>query len=197
MASLLVLALGGPLVKALLPCIKFGLDLLQPDMDASVSLSRAGWEQVLELRPLTIRPVALTSAHYLPPFTHPGRWTTELSHHLLPATLYLGALWSWPTYGRTDAGYRITASAVGVPFMIIASIVVWPAAQVDIAIVQQATALGSVRREPAIVTALVFLESGGRALLALGLAGLYHAYAQYLFARSRLAPMMGRARQAP
>lgn len=163
--SLGLLAFGPATFEALLPVLKFVIDLLQPDLDATLRLALKAGDWNIEMEPLVVHPIRLARGRYLASGTHLGVWSTDLSHNLLPLALFLSAVLAWPVRRRLESMWRLALSTPVLLLLLVLSAPIVLAGQLEISIVRQAARLGVPTQEPGLVTFLVFMESGGCWLL--------------------------------
>lgn len=165
--SLGLLASGPALFEVLLPLFKFTIDLLQPDLDATLRVARKAGDWTIEMQPLVIRSVRFADDRYLQSGTRLGWWSTDLGHNLLPLVLYLSAIVAWPVRRKVEWIGRL---AVSVPVAFVLLVISAPlvlAGQLEISLIREAAQFGAAVSEPRLVTFLIFMESGGCWLLPL------------------------------
>lgn|GEM_PF-1128610 len=163
--SLALFVIGPALFEALLPLLKFLVDLMQPELDASLRLVHYGHDGVIEMRPLIVHPIRIGDGFYPPGGVLVERATTELVHQLLPSALYLSALLAWPARRKQEWVGRLALAIPVTTILVLLSTSLFLAGQLELVLVMQREQAGTLSREPWLVTFLIFMESGGRWLL--------------------------------
>jgi len=164
----LALFLGGRLVVfAALPALTVFIDTVQSDFVADLSLApaRGGW--MVQMRPLSVRAIPIAPGKVLQAGTRLEPFATTLAHTLVPPLLFLTAVLVWPATRPREWLVRLLAAVptlavlllLGAPILLMGRLQMW--------LVEMGMHYGAAFREPAWVTFMIFMESGGNWLLPL------------------------------
>jgi len=163
-----VLLFGGRvLLTAMLPLFNVFIDLMQPDFVPSLEIvpDADGW--VVRLRPLIAKAIAVGPGTIIPPGARLDWFSTSVDHTLVPILLFLTALLSWPTTGTREWGLRVLTGLPALIVVLLLSAPILLIGRVQMWVTELAVRNGAVFQEPALVTFMIFMESGGRWLLPL------------------------------
>jgi hypothetical protein len=159
---LLLLALGRP--------IAFIADLYSPHLVTRAMPVAAHGSSRLEVRAVTTSPIAMGGQRHLPPLTPLGPFDLSLAHAIVPVALLGAVLLGWPAAARRE---RLLRAAAWLPAAAVLLLLVVPlhvAGLVDMQVEGTRLAAGEPPNRLWTIEAMVFLESGGRLLLAVMLA---------------------------
>jgi hypothetical protein len=164
--SLLVAFLGHRLIALLLPFFTVVVALALPDTVPSLAVVLRDHEYLLTLSFWTTRPVELGDQAMLASFSRFENATTHVSHSLVPATILLVPLLAWRARTLTERMLRLL---LGVPVLIAVLAATSPlllAGRAEMMFLEMRLGHGAQPWTPPLVWWLIFLESGGRWLLA-------------------------------
>ena len=156
-----LLAGGRVLLGMLLPLFSTFIDMMQPDFAPTLEMASDanGWS--MRLRPLITKAIALGPHSFISPGTRLEWFSTSVNHTLVPILLFLTALLSWPITGVRECCARLLA---GIPVLIVVLLLSAPIlliGRVQMWLAQLAMRNGAAFHEPASVTFMIFMESGG------------------------------------
>jgi hypothetical protein len=163
-----VLLFGGRvLLTAMLPLFNVFIDLMQPDFVPSLEIvpDADGW--VVRLRPLIAKAIAVGPGTIIPPGARLDWFSTSVDHTLVPILLFLTALLSWPTTGTREWGLRVLTGLPALIVVLLLSAPILLIGRVQMWVTELAVRNGAAFHEPALVTFMIFMESGGRWLVPL------------------------------
>ena len=163
----LAIGYGRQAIALALPLFDRVIDVVQDDFVATVEIAQEEGAWVLRVRPLLVRPVGLNAELAMPAGTRLRWFVTHVDHTLVPPLLFLMALLAWPAGRWRELAARLVAA---VPILLLILALTAPillVGQVQMVAADLAVLAGGPRREPLLVTAMVFMESGGRWLLPL------------------------------
>ncbi len=163
----LAIGFGRQAVALALPLFDGVIDRVQDDFVANVELAQDQGVWVLRMQPLLIRPVALNAGLAMPPRTRLRAFVTHVDHTLVPPLLFLMVLLAWPARRWRELAVRLLLAAPVLLLILALTAPILLAGQVQMVFADLAVLAGSPRREPLLVTLMVFMESGGRWLLPL------------------------------
>ena len=150
------------------------------------------------MQPLLVRPVALNAELAMPAGTRLRWFVTHVDHTLVPPLLFLMALLAWPADRWGELTARLLAA---VPVLVLILALTAPlllVGQAQMVVADLAALAGDPRREPLLVTLMVFMESGGRWLLPLAGGVLCIALGRWLQgARTKVQPGAGGRAENP
>jgi hypothetical protein len=173
LAAALVFAVGRPLVQASLPLLQAVTDFVWPQYIGRVALADAPGGAMLQLTVTTGREIPLGRDLYVPAGQRIDPASSSLAHVLVPVVILAAALVAWPLAGRRDLFVRLLAV---VPLALVVLALTAPFSLVGLLEIGVAELRGRVMaggaRETWPIAYLIFLESGGRWLLPIVLAGL-------------------------
>jgi hypothetical protein len=163
-----VLLIGGRvLLTAMLPLFNVFIDLMQPDFVPSLEIARDADGWVVRLRPLIAKAIAVGPGTIIPPGTRLDWFSTSLDHTLVPILLFFTALLSWPTTSAREWGLRVLTGLPALLVVLLLSAPILLIGRVQMWLTELAVRNGAPFHEPAWVTFMIFMESGGRWLLPL------------------------------
>jgi hypothetical protein len=165
-----LLAVRLPLMTLLLPYFDLVIRLLQSDFSPSLRMVHEAGSWMIQMTPFLLRPVGLTDQLALRPFIALEPISVHVDHALVPLVLLVTAAASWPLAGRIEALVRVLLAVPAVAAALALTTPVLLAGRAQMSVVELALMHGASFHEPALVTLLIFMESGGRWLLALALA---------------------------
>jgi hypothetical protein len=163
----LAIGLGRQALVPALPLFDRVIDMVQDDFVATVEIAQDQGTWVLRIQPLLVRPVTLSAELAMPPGTRLRWFVTHVDHTLVPPLLFLMALLTWPATRRRELAARLL---LAVPVLLLILTLTAPillVGQVEMVTADLAVLAGAPRREPPLVTLMVFMESGGGWLLPL------------------------------
>jgi hypothetical protein len=158
------------LITALLPYFDIVIRLLQSDFVASLRIAEVKGQWMIQMTPFLLRAVPLTDQLALRSFVELPPFFVGVTHALVPVVLLIAAIASWPFASYRDAITRVVLAIVSVPLVLASTTPLLLAGRLQMWIIELAMQHGAGSREPALVTAMIFMESGGRWLLPLMLA---------------------------
>jgi hypothetical protein len=189
----LAIGFGRQALVPALPLFDRVIDVVQDDFVASVEIAQDQGAWVLKMQPLLVRPVGLNAELAMPAGTRLRWFVTHVDHTLVPPLLFLMALLAWPAGRWRELAARLL---VAVPVLLLLLALTAPillAGQVQMVAADLAVLAGGPRREPLLVTLMVFMESGGRWLLPLAGGVLCIALGRWSQgARTQMLPVAGR-----
>ncbi len=150
------------------PLLAWGCERWLPGFEAQVTHSDA---DTMALRVIAVRPLRVAGAAWIAPGAVLTAHATIL-HQIVPPVIFYTALCVWPPLRR---GRLLLRLVLGIPVSALLITVVTSlqlAGLVEITLQHYAGQLGVVRPESTVLAGLVFMESGGRWLLALIVAAL-------------------------
>lgn len=165
--SALVIGFGRQGLAGALPMLDRVVNLVQEDFVATVEIVQDAGEWVLRIQPVLVRPVRLNAELSLPPGTRLRRFVTHVDHTLVPPLLFLLVLFAWPASRWRELAVRLL---LAVPVLVLVLALTAPillVGQVQMVLTDLKVMAGDPFRQPALVRMMVFMESGGRWLLAL------------------------------
>jgi hypothetical protein len=163
----LAIGFGRQALAPALPLFDRVIDVVQDDFAGTVEIAQSEGAWVLRVRPLLVRPVRLSAELAMPAGTRLRWFVTHVDHTLVPPLLFLMALLAWPAGRWRELAARLV---VAVPVLLLVLGLTAPillVGQVQMVVADLAVLAGGPRREPLLVTSMVFMESGGRWLLPL------------------------------
>jgi hypothetical protein len=166
-AVVLVLAAGPGLVAALMPAVAWLSDLATPHLVTHAGVVGDGLGARIEARAIIVAAVPVAPSHHVPPLTPIGPVSFTMVHALVPLTLLAATLFAWPCTGTREAARRGVWGVVGGAALVLAQSAVHLAGLVDMTLLDLTARAVADPPMPWTVTALHFLESGGRWLAAL------------------------------
>jgi hypothetical protein len=177
---------GRALLSALLPVFGAFIDLMQPDFVPSLEIAPDAQGWVLRLRPLVAKAIGVGPGVVIPAGTRLDWFSTSVDHTLVPILLFLTALLSWPATSTREWGLRLLAALPALIWVLLLSAPILLIGRVQMWVTGLAVRNGAAFQEPALVTFMIFMESGGRWLVPLGAAAACIALGQRI-RRSALA----------
>ncbi len=188
----LAIGFGRQMLALALPLFDRTIEVVQDDFVARVEIAQDHGAWVLRMQPLLVRPLYLNANLAVPQGTRLRWFFTHVNHTLVPPLLLLMALLAWPVAGWRELAARLLT---GVPVLVLVLALTVPillVGQVQMMAAYLAVLAGAARREPVLVTLMVFMESGGRWLLPLAGGVLCIALGRWLQgARPRMQPPGG------
>jgi len=164
------LAAQRPLTAMLLPFFEAAISLLQQDFAATLRLVEIKGQSVIQMTPFLLRPVSLTDQLALRPFVPLASFPVSVDHALVPLVLLITGVASWPFASSREAAVRMLMTIAALPLVLALSTPVLLVGRQQMLFVEAALRQGARFHEPGLVTLMIFMESGGRWLLPLGLA---------------------------
>lgn len=159
-----------PLTSLLLPLFESAIDILQQDFTATLLLVQEKGEWVIQMAAYLARPLALTDRVVLPAFAALPPFQVSVDHALVPLVLLLTAVASWPFVSGREAAVRTVLTIAAAPLVLALSTPLLLVGRQQMIFVEAAMRQGASFHEPALVTLMIFMESGGRWLVPLVLA---------------------------
>jgi len=156
---------GRPLLAWTLPWQAQWIEWLQPGFVIVLSLDPGAGAAAITMKPVTLQPIALTGDYVIPAEARLPASSTNLDHSLLPIVILLTALLGWPTRRWREFAFR---AALALPCLLLILACTAPlllAAKLQMQMLQVIAALGASSPPTALVTTMLFMESGGRWLL--------------------------------
>lgn len=163
----LAIGLGRQALTPALPLYDRVIDAIQDDFVATVEMAREqdGW--VLRIQPLLVHPLKLNAELSMPAGTRLRWFITHVDHTLVPPVLLLMATLAFPAARWRELAARLLIALPVLVLILALTAPVLLVGQVQITAADLARLAGEPRREPALVTLMIFMESGGRWLLPL------------------------------
>lgn len=158
---------GRPALSLALPLFDRVIAALQDDFVASVEMAQDGQAWVLRMQPTLVRAARLNAELAMPAGTRLRWFVTHVDHTLVPPLLFLMVLLAWPAERRSELLVRLTTAVPALVLILASTAPVQLVGQVQMVQAELSTLAGASPREPALVTLMVFMESGGRWLLPL------------------------------
>lgn len=189
----LAIGFGRQAAALALPLFDRVIDGVQGEFTASAEIAQDQGAWVLRIQPLLVRPVSLNAGLAMPGGTRLRWFVTHVDHTLVPPLLFLMVLLAWPAGRWRELALRLVVAAPLLLLIVALTAPILLVGQVQMVVADLAGLAGDARREPPLVTLMVFMESGGRWLLPLAGGVLCIAVGRWLgHARPRL-----QARGAP
>lgn len=163
--SILAFIFRESLGAALLPFIEFGLQQLSDDFSPALALVANDNDHLISLSAWVMRPIIVVSGQVVNPGSEMTAGT-HLTHTLVPPVIILSLLLAWPT---VSIAKRFILLALGLVMSILVVALTVPLVllgHLEIMFQDMATNTGQTRPVPVMLDAMIFLESGGRWLLA-------------------------------
>jgi len=180
------------LMACLLPCFNVIIRLLQSDFVASPRAVEMHNEWMIQMTPFLLRAVSLSDQLALRRFVELPPFFVGVNHALVPLVLLITAVASWPFASSREAAVRALLTLLGLPLVVALTTPLLLVARVQMWIVELALQHGAGSREPALVSAAIFMESGGRWLLPLTVAIACVAVSKRLCVGGAVHPLKGR-----
>lgn len=163
--SALAFVFREPLGTFLLPFIEFGLRALNHDFSPALALVEKENDHLISLSAWVMHPITVVAGQVV----HPGAEMTagtHLTHTLVPAIITLSLLLAWPSESLLNRllllmlglGMSILVVAVTAPIVLLGHL--------EILFQDMAANTRRTRPVPFALDAMIFLESGGRWLIA-------------------------------
>jgi len=179
-ASAAMLPAQRALAEAVLPYFDFVSRLLQSGFVASLHIVEIKGQWMVEATPLLLQAVPLGDQAALRQFIELPPFLVEVNHALGPPVLLIAASTAWPSSGWRELVLRLLLDVAALPLLLALTTPLLMVGQVQMWILELAAQHGARLHEPAPVTAMIFMECGGRWLLPLGLAVVAVALSQRL-----------------
>jgi hypothetical protein len=163
--TVLVLLGGRELVRVALPFLEVAVNVMQGDFSGKLALVQEKGQWVIQMLPLTVRPIPMTDQVELRGFLSLQQYVTHVDHTLVPVVLLLSGVLAWPIVHWREFGTRVL---LAVPVLLLVLVLCAPVlliGQVQMTLIKLALRAGAAFHEPWAVTLMIFMESGGRWLL--------------------------------
>jgi hypothetical protein len=165
-ASALVLISGPCIIEPALPLLQTAVDLLQADFTVVLELKQSSGGWLISTQPFLMRSVALAAGSSIAPFTHLGRFSINVDHTLVPQVIFLTVAWSWPCARRRELVARLALTLPALSILLALDVPAHLVGLVEIYLAEVGRVNASSRAAWPI-TWMIFMESGGRWLLAI------------------------------
>lgn len=167
LVACVLLGVGPTLIGLLAPPIAAAADLLSPFAIPRVEVVGELPAARVEARARVLAPVAVGADAYVPPATTIGPVSLSLVHALVPPGLLAIALVAWPCGTVREALRRIVLAGPAIALVVVVTVAPHLAGLFDAVIGAHRMQAGEPRAFTAAESALLFLEGGGRWLVAI------------------------------
>jgi len=165
LCSLGALAFGRPFVTWTLPWQAQWIEWLHPGFVVVLSIEPGAAIGAITMKPVTLQPIALTGDFVIPAEARLPASSTNLDHSLLPIVILLTALLGWPARNAREFVLRASLALPGLVLTMACTAPLLLAGKLQMQLMQVIQALGASPPSTSLVTAMLFMESGGRWLL--------------------------------
>jgi hypothetical protein len=143
------------------------VEMFQTDAAVSLGVVREQQEWVIEMRPTLVHAVMIGNERVLRPGADLGRFTTTIAHTLLPLVVFITTLAALPVRKPSDWLYRCAAALPAFAVLLATGAPLLLASRIQMTLAEANLLSGLPYRDPTLGPSLVFMESGGRWLIAL------------------------------
>lgn len=167
--SVLAFVFREPLGRFLLPLVEFGLRELNQDFSPGLKLVAKEGDYLISLSAWVLRPIPIIAGQIVNPGAQMTAGT-HLTHTLVPPVISLSLILAWPIPSLLQ---RVIACGLCILLSFLAVTVTVPLVllgNLEIMFQNVAANAGQTRPAPFSLDAMIFLESGGRWLLAVAAA---------------------------
>ncbi len=168
---------GSALIRTTLPLIAAVTSGLLPEMQCELALVEKPYTDQLQLTATNATPLLLAGAAMVPAGQQLAG-SANVIHALVPLVILLSIVLGWPVSSLRQRLAIIVAGLAACALLLAATTPFQLAGHIEIGLQQLAARAGVDRAEPLTLTYMIFLESGGRWMLAVALAVLSVALGQ-------------------
>lgn len=165
--SVLVLTQGSALLAWTLPFQSALIEALQPNHVAILTITEEGSLPVIQLSPLTVHDRQLSPRHWVPAQTRLPTLRTDIGHALVPFVVLMTVLISWPAVNPREWMLRVLAALPWSVVMLALTSPVLLAGRLEILLIDAGASVGVTLQQSFLVTLTLFMEIGGRWLIAM------------------------------